>query len=998
MTYQVLARKWRPKDFASLVGQEHVVRALTHALDGGRLHHAYLFTGTRGVGKTTLSRIFSKALNCETGVTSTPCGVCRACREIDEGRFVDYVEMDAASNRGVDEMAALLERAVYAPVDARFKVYMIDEVHMLTNHAFNAMLKTLEEPPPHVKFILATTDPQKIPVTVLSRCLQFNLKQMPAGHIVSHLEHILGEEKVPYEAQALRLLARAADGSMRDALSLTDQAIAYSANQVNEEAVRGMLGALDQSYLIRLLDALAQGDGATVLTIADEMALRSLSFSTALQDLASLLHRIAWAQFAPSSVLDEWPEAGDLRRFAETLSAEQVQLFYQIATIGRSELGLAPDEYAGFTMTLLRMLAFEPAPTGGGGGVAGSGVQAGQAGAGGSKRAGAPAVAAQPRALASPGSVASMGGAGRAGVGGVAAAASPVASPVGESRDVAAKVSSEPAALAEPVRRADSMEPAGRDAQSAAGQDGGNAAERAAHDVARTAAAASESAVEAASSSVVESAELERSAASAPASAPSSATPAAAQAAAAPPLAPWEDAPAEPVANRLAAADASDASASASAGTASSDAAQASTARPSDAAQASAAGSSEAASATGSSEVGQASATASSDAGQASSAPTPLNTAQPSAPDTATTAASDSASTDKKLTDDAPPAALNPPAAAAFARASEAVDQAAGHNAAGAESDVPPRRAGGASAALDVLRSAGLKVSSDRGRASATAAKAAAPATPKPAAPRVVVPVPTPGAPRGAAAQQPPASTARASARSTPAQQPAQSAQSAQSATRNDAQQNGSPVPPWDDMPPDDYMPLSASDDGYYGPPDDNYMPVFDSGPDDVRVNASAPSAPAPAVDRRPLPPAVPLDPLGFNGDWPALAVDLPLKGISYQLAFNSELMALEGNTLKLNVPVPQYAETSQVAKLKAALADKLGQHVDVVVEVGPARRTAAAHDAAMRAQRQQEAEREISADPFVQSLIREFDASIVPGSVRPITPDTGQNGASQVH
>ncbi|NPT58924.1 DNA polymerase III subunit gamma/tau, partial [Paraburkholderia elongata] len=394
MTYQVLARKWRPKDFASLVGQEHVVRALTHALDGGRLHHAYLFTGTRGVGKTTLSRIFAKALNCETGVTSTPCGVCRACREIDEGRFVDYVEMDAASNRGVDEMAALLERAVYAPVDARFKVYMIDEVHMLTNHAFNAMLKTLEEPPSHVKFILATTDPQKIPVTVLSRCLQFNLKQMPAGHIVSHLEHILSEEKVPYDAQALRLLARAADGSMRDALSLTDQAIAYSANQVNEDAVRGMLGALDQSYLIRLLDALADGDGATVLAVADEMALRSLSFSTALQDLASLLHRIAWAQFAPSSVLDEWPEAGDLRRFAEALSAEQVQLFYQIATIGRSELGLAPDEYAGFTMTLLRMLAFEPAPTGGGGGAAAA-RPAGSAGAGGARRAGSPAVAAQ---------------------------------------------------------------------------------------------------------------------------------------------------------------------------------------------------------------------------------------------------------------------------------------------------------------------------------------------------------------------------------------------------------------------------------------------------------------------------------------------------------------------------------------------------------------------------------------------------------------------------
>src|ERR1700712_58396 len=380
MTYQVLARKWRPKSFATLVGQEHVVRALTHALDGGRLHHAYLFTGTRGVGKTTLSRIFAKALNCETGITSTPCGVCRACREIDEGRFVDYVEMDAASNRGVEEMAALLERAVYAPVDARFKVYMIDEVHMLTNHAFNAMLKTLEEPPAHVKFILATTDPQKIPVTVLSRCLQFNLKQMPATHIVGHLEHVLRAEQVSFEPQALRLLARAADGSMRDALSLTDQAIAYSANQVTEEAVSGMLGALDQSYLIRLLDTLAAGDGQGGLNIADEMGLRSLSFSPALQDLAGLLHKVAWAQFAPASVLDEWPEAGDIRRFAGALSAEHVQLFYQIATIGRGEMGLAPDEYAGFTMTLLRMLAFEPAGGPGAGG--GGGARAKPAGVG----------------------------------------------------------------------------------------------------------------------------------------------------------------------------------------------------------------------------------------------------------------------------------------------------------------------------------------------------------------------------------------------------------------------------------------------------------------------------------------------------------------------------------------------------------------------------------------------------------------------------------------
>ncbi|KAF1015281.1 MAG: DNA polymerase III subunit gamma/tau [Burkholderia sp.] len=371
MTYQVLARKWRPKDFAALVGQEHVVRALTHALDGGRLHHAYLITGTRGVGKTTLSRIFAKALNCETRITSQPCGVCRACREIDEGRFVDYVEMDAASNRGVDEMVALLERAVYAPVNARFKVYMIDEVHMLTNHAFNAMLKTLEEPSPHVKFILATTDPQKIPVTVLSRCLQFNLKQMPTGHIVMQLERILVEEKVVFELQALRLLARAAQGSMRDALSLTDQAISYSANEVTEAAVSRMLGALDQTYMVRLLNALVAFDGLEILTIADEMALRSLSFSTALQDLAGVLHRIAWAQFAPESVLDEWPEAVDLRRFADLLSPEQVQLYYQIATVGRGEMGLAPDEYAGFTMTLLRMLAFEPAGLGGGGAVPG---------------------------------------------------------------------------------------------------------------------------------------------------------------------------------------------------------------------------------------------------------------------------------------------------------------------------------------------------------------------------------------------------------------------------------------------------------------------------------------------------------------------------------------------------------------------------------------------------------------------------------------------------
>ncbi|SIO51681.1 DNA polymerase-3 subunit gamma/tau [Burkholderia sp. GAS332] len=894
MTYQVLARKWRPKDFASLVGQEHVVRALTHALDGGRLHHAYLFTGTRGVGKTTLSRIFAKALNCETGVTSTPCGVCRACREIDEGRFVDYVEMDAASNRGVDEMAALLERAVYAPVDARFKVYMIDEVHMLTNHAFNAMLKTLEEPPSHVKFILATTDPQKIPVTVLSRCLQFNLKQMPAGHIVSHLEHILGEEKVPFDAQALRLLARAADGSMRDALSLTDQAIAYSANQVNEEAVRGMLGALDQSYLIRLLDALADGDGAAVLAVADEMALRSLSFSTALQDLASLLHRVAWAQFAPSSVLDEWPEAGDLRRFAEALSAEQVQLFYQIATIGRSELGLAPDEYAGFTMTLLRMLAFEPAPTGGGGGSAATRAP-GPAGAGGAKRAGSPAVAAQ-QAVAPSRAV-------------EAAAAVPVRSvnPVAEARSTTQD--SQHLASAGSVENTDTPKPPIVDAAIVS---------------------------KAASASASASASGEASAAPAPA---------ASDVIAAPALAPWQDetsvepvlsdpvpAPADMSATQVAPMSESAPPAPAAEATESIEATKVATAR------------------------------ALAPWDDAPTEPAPIEAPAAAVP-----------------RQSAPASSLTAPAAAAFAQAEEAAPETASQEPPPA-ADIPPRRAGGASDALNVLRSAGLKVSSDRGRATAAAAArpVAAPAAPKPAAPRVVVNVPTPGAPRRAPEQE--------------------AAPAARAPSPQVQEQNGSSSAPWDDMPPDEYMPLTAADEGYYGLPDDNYMPVFDSGPDDVRVNAAPASTPAPVVDKRPLPAAVPLDSLGFQGDWPALAVDLPLKGISYQLAFNSELMALEGSTLKLNVPVPQYAEASQVAKLKAALADKLGQNVDVLVEVGPARRTAAAHDAAMRAQRQQEAEREIGADPFVQSLIREFGASIVPGSIRPITQDAGPNGAPSVH
>ena len=359
MSYQVLARKWRPKSFSTLVGQEHVVRALTHALDQNRLHHAYLFTGTRGVGKTTIARIMAKALNCETGITSTPCGTCSSCVEIDGGRFVDLIEVDAATNTKVDEMRQLLENATYAPTRGRFKVYVIDEVHMLSNSAFNAMLKTLEEPPEHIKFILATTDPQKIPVTVLSRCLQFNLKQMPVAHIIGHLTHILEQEGVPCEPPALKQLAKAAAGSMRDALSLLDQAIAHGAGRVEEANVRDMLGTVGDDYLYTLLDALVAGDVHALLGVADAMDARSLSFDSALQELATLFHRIALAQFAPQALVDD-AERLRLAPYATAFDAEFLQLAYQIAIHGRDDLGLAPDEYAGFSITLLRLFAFRP--------------------------------------------------------------------------------------------------------------------------------------------------------------------------------------------------------------------------------------------------------------------------------------------------------------------------------------------------------------------------------------------------------------------------------------------------------------------------------------------------------------------------------------------------------------------------------------------------------------------------------------------------------------
>ena len=357
---QVLARKWRPRSFTELVGQEHVVRALSNALKQQRLHHAYLFTGTRGVGKTTLARIIAKALNCETGITDAPCGKCTACTEIDAGRFVDLVELDAASNTQVDNMRELLENALYAPSSGRFKVYIIDEVHMLSRNAFNAMLKTLEEPPAHVKFILATTDPQKIPVTVLSRCLQFNLKQIPQQQIAERLRFVLEAENVPTDSTSLALIARAAQGSLRDSLSLLDQAIAHGGGKVDEASTRAMLGAVDQQHLYAILDALANGDGAAMIAKADEMAARSLSFEAALLDLGTLLHRMALAQQLPMTVADDDPDRETLLALAQRFGSDDLQLYYQIALQGRGDIGLAPDEYAGFTMTLLRMLAFTP--------------------------------------------------------------------------------------------------------------------------------------------------------------------------------------------------------------------------------------------------------------------------------------------------------------------------------------------------------------------------------------------------------------------------------------------------------------------------------------------------------------------------------------------------------------------------------------------------------------------------------------------------------------
>ena len=372
MQHLVLARKYRPKSFTEMVGQAHVVTALTNALVSGRLHHAYLFTGTRGVGKTTVSRILAKSLNCvgadgQGGITATPCGVCEACSAIDAGRFVDYTELDAASNRGVDEVQSLLEQAVYKPVAGRYKVFMIDEVHMLTTTAFNAMLKTLEEPPEYLKFVLATTDPQKIPVTVLSRCLQFNLRPMAPETVQEHLQKVLAQENIQAEAGALKLLARGAHGSMRDALSLTDQAIAFGAGSLSEAGVRQMLGAVDSSFVLDAIDALAKGDGQRVVAIADSLREAGVSAAFALEDMARVLQKMAVyqalgtaASSAAEAASDDAEEQATLQ-LAQAMPADETQLLYSMVIHGRAELGLAPDEYAGLVMTLLRLLAFKPA-------------------------------------------------------------------------------------------------------------------------------------------------------------------------------------------------------------------------------------------------------------------------------------------------------------------------------------------------------------------------------------------------------------------------------------------------------------------------------------------------------------------------------------------------------------------------------------------------------------------------------------------------------------
>ncbi|WP_374362550.1 DNA polymerase III subunit gamma/tau [Pseudoduganella danionis] len=812
MSYQVLARKYRPRNFDTLVGQEHVVRALTHALHSGRLHHAYLFTGTRGVGKTTLSRILAKSLNCvgpdgQGGITATPCGVCEACTAIDAGRFVDYIEMDAASNRGVDEMAQLLEQAVYAPSNARFKVYMIDEVHMLTNHAFNAMLKTLEEPPEHVKFILATTDPQKIPVTVLSRCLQFNLKQMPPGHIIGHLDNILGQEGISFEAPALRLLAAGAHGSMRDALSLTDQAIAYAAGAVTLDAVQGMLGALDQSYLIRLLDALAAKDGADLLAVADEMATRSLSYNGALQDLGTLLHRIALAQTVPTALPEDLPEYADVVRLAAAFDAEEVQLYYQIAVHGRNELGLAPDEYAGFSMTLLRMLAFRP-------GVGGAEGQA----------AAAPAMTRQ------------------AAVAAVRAAAAPASR-------AAAHVQASHASVTPPSVVA------------------GAAAALAAADAAP----------------------VSRPLPPMPAPAPVTVAPAAPAAVAPAPAvaapAPAAAAPAAPMSPARAAINAALEAARAA------------------------------------SRPGARSGAASSPAPVAAPAPTPVSAAAPaSAPAAPAAMMAAPAHTAPVAQPSAPMTSAMQAQPVAAARPAPWDDMPAGDTQA-AVLEAPPQV-----------------------QANVQVQAAVQPFTQAPAAA-------TPAMQRAAA--QPPAA-----------------------ADEDD-------LPPWVTEFSDDSAVAPAGMPAYMNAPS-SAQGYADEAPA-VVMPARAPAAPAQAPYAYVI---TPVPELNWDGNWPAVAATLPLRGVAQQLAMQAELIScsMDGNAVvfKLRVPIETWRTPGNVEKLNAALNERFGRSVRVDTELGPVWYTASAEAQAHREACQKAAEQTVAQDPFINAMIREFDAWVVPGTIVP--------------
>ncbi|NVM78947.1 DNA polymerase-3 subunit gamma/tau [Duganella sp. SG902] len=839
-----------------------MVRALTHALHSGRLHHAYLFTGTRGVGKTTLSRILAKSLNCvgpdgTGGITATPCGVCEVCAAIDAGRFVDYIEMDAASNRGVDEMAQLLEQAVYAPTNARFKVYMIDEVHMLTNHAFNAMLKTLEEPPEHVKFILATTDPQKIPVTVLSRCLQFNLKQMPPGHIIGHLENILGQEGITFEQPALRLLATGAHGSMRDALSLTDQAIAYAAGAVTLDAVQGMLGALDQSYLIRLLDALAAQDGADLLAVADEMATRSLSYNGALQDLGTLLHRIALAQTVPAALPEDLPEYADIVRLAGLFDAEEVQLYYQIAVHGRNELGLAPDEYAGFSMTLLRMLAFRP-------GVGGAEGQP----------AAAPAVSRQ-AAMASA----------RAAAGATPARA-------------AANLQASHASVVPPsvVAGAAAM------AREASPPVVSGAPQAAAPNISAAVAPSAPAAAASVSPAVATGAQPAATPGLPPAAQPAAAAPSAPQPSAAAPSAPQSAAPA-------AAAPAAPISTARAAINAALEAARAASrpggARPS-----------------ASSAAPAVSPSASRGVAAAPAAPAPAAAPQGGY----TAAAPQAAAPQASAASYTPPAASQAPAASYTPPAAPSAQIAAAPSRPAPWEDMPPAADGGAAVM-----------------------EAPARVAPPAAAPQYVAPAPQ-------AKAKPPA------------------------ADEDD-------LPPWvTEFSDDSAMPAQGAAHPYA--PAAQSAPQAHGQPDDPHAIAM-PARAAPAPAKAPYEYVItPVPELNWDGNWPAVAAALPLRGTAQQLAMQAEMVRcyFEGNAavFTLRVPIETWRTPGNVEKLTTALTERFGRTVRVDTELGAVWYTASAEAQAYREACQRAAEETVANDPFVNSMIRELDAWVVPGSIVP--------------